>query len=292
MAIANGTPAASGAESRVEVDVLAIAAEEREFAGLIRRAETKRRLAGWPMQCAWLAVTGCPEEDAPEHSRDREGTVASGTGRSLRSRFGAGAVNGLPVPVRSVRWVLVSDGPGAALAGRAAAEALSRCSVRCILSTGLCGALDESLEPGDMVHAVEVIDGQGLRWDALDPHAGTAPVRLLSAGRVAVSVAEKRSLAAATGAAVVEMEAAAVAVEAAREGLPFYCLRVVSDGPKEELPMDFNRYRDSNGRFSRMRIAAACAVRPWAVPALLRFDRQCQSSAEILGDCLVHARFA
>ncbi len=282
---------AQGAEVRVEADVLAVAAEEREFAGLFERAETKRRLAGWPMECAWLAVTRCPG-DALERSRDREGAVVPETGRSLRSRFGAGGVSGLPVMGRPVRWLLVSDGPGAALAGRAAAQALSRCSVRCILSTGLCGALEESLKLGDTVHAVEVIDSQGRRWDTLDPNAGTKPVRLLSAGRVAVSVAEKRSLAAATGAAVVEMEAAGVAAEAALNGLPFYCLRVVSDGPKEELPMDFNRYRDTNGRFSRMRIAAACALRPWAVPALLRFDRQCRSSAGILGDCLVHARFA
>lgn len=236
--------------ARVEADVLAVAAEEREFAGLFGRAETRRRLIGWPVQCAWLAVAG------------------------------------------TVRWLLVSDGPGAVLAGRAAAEALSRCSVRCILSTGLCGALDPCLEPGDSVHAVEVIDGQGARWESLDPGAGTRPVRLLSTGRVAVTVAEKRGLAHVSGAAVVEMEAAAVATQAAHNGLPFYCLRVVSDGPKEELPMDFNRYRDSKGRFSRVRIAAACALRPWAIPALLRFDRQCRRSAEILGECLVHARFA
>jgi adenosylhomocysteine nucleosidase len=88
------------------------------------------------------------------------------------------------------------------------------------------------------------------------------------------------------------MEAAGVAAEAARRGQPFYCVRVVSDGPEEELPMDFNLYRDSAGRFSRPRIAAACALRPWVVPALLRFERRCRWSAGILGDCLVHARFA
>lgn len=241
---------AIASSARIEADVLAVAAEEREFAGLFGRAESKRRLIGWPVQCAWLAVVG------------------------------------------TLRWLLVSDGPGALLAGRATSEALSRCSVRCILSTGLCGALDARLEPGDTVHAAEVIDGQGARWEPRDPRAGTKPVRLLSTGRVAVTVVEKRGLAAASGAAVVEMEAAAVAAQAARSGLPFYCLRVVSDGLKEELPMDFNRYRDGKGRFSRVRIAAACALRPWAIPALLRFDRQCRCSAEILGECLVHARFA
>jgi adenosylhomocysteine nucleosidase len=233
-----------------KADVLAVAAEEREFAGLLGRAGVKRRLNGWNVQAAWWIEAG------------------------------------------GLRWVAVSNGPGGVLAGRAATAALSRCEVGCIVSTGLCGALDELLTPGSAVHAVEVLDGAGRRWNALDPRAGTRPVRLLSLERVAVSAAEKRSLAAATGAAVVEMEAAAVAAEAERRGLPFYCLRTVSDGLREELPMDFNRYRDSEGRFSRLRIAAACAVRPWVVPALLRFDRQCRASAEVLGDCLVHARFA
>jgi nucleoside phosphorylase len=188
--------------------------------------------------------------------------------------------------------LLVADGPGAAHAGRAAAEALSRSTVHCILSTGLCGALDERLKPGELVHAVEVIDGRGERWQPLVPHAGTKPAMLLSIGRVAVTASEKRSLAAATGAGAVDMEAAGVAAEAARQGQPFYCVRVVSDGAKEELPMDFNLYRDLEGRFSRSRIAAACALRPWVVPALLRFERRCRWSAGILGDCLVHARFA
>lgn len=234
----------------MEADVLAVAAEAREFAGLLGRAESKRRLVGWPAECAWWAVAG------------------------------------------SLRWLLVANGPGAALAGRAAAEALSRASVRCILSTGFCGALDASLEHGQLVHASEVVDDHGTRWQPMAPDAGTKPVRLLSASRVAVTQREKRSLAAATGAGVVEMEAAGVAAQAAHHGWPFYCLRVVSDGLEEELPMDFNLYRDSEGRFSRIRIAAACALRPWAVPALLRFEQRCRWSAGILGECLVHARFA
>jgi len=236
--------------ARVEADVLAIAAEEREFAGLLGQTNEKRRLSDWPVECAWLAVVG------------------------------------------SVRWLLVADGPGASLAAGATVEALARCSVRCILSTGLCGALDTRLAPGELVHAAEVVDGGGTRWQASAPDAGTKAVRLLSLSRVAVTAGEKRSLAAATSAAVVEMEAAGVAAEAARHGWPFYCVRVVSDGLEEELPMDFNLYRDSLGRFSRVRIAAACALRPWVVPALLRFEQRCRWSAKILGDCLVHARFA
>jgi hypothetical protein len=55
--------------------------------------------------------------------------------------------------------------------------------------------------------------------------------------------------------------------------------------------MDFNRYRDGEGRFSRVRIGAACALRPWLAPGLLRFDRQCRRSIDRLGEYLVDARF-
>ena len=153
---------ATAEEVRVEADVLAVAAEAGEFAGLLGKVDRKRRLSGWPVDCAWWAAAAGP-----------------------------------------VRWLLVADGPGAVLAGRAAAEALSRASVRCVLSTGLCGALDESLRPGELVHAGEVIDGRGRHWTALDPDAQTRQVRLLSVGRVAVTAGEKRSLAAATGAEAV-----------------------------------------------------------------------------------------
>ena len=42
----------------VEADVLAIAAEEREFAGLLAQANEKRRLIGWPVECAWWVMAG------------------------------------------------------------------------------------------------------------------------------------------------------------------------------------------------------------------------------------------
>lgn len=237
------------ATAELAVDVVAVAAEAREFAGLRRRAGAVTALAGWKVGQAWLAEVG------------------------------------------AARWLLAANGPGR-LAGLAAAEALAIAHAGCVVSMGLCGALDKALEPGAVVQAREVIDGQGGRWAVGVVQGGGPVVRALSVDRVAVSAGEKRRLGAESGAAIIEMEAAEVAARAAESGVPFYCLKAVSDGADEELPMDFNRFRDSEGRFSRLRIGAACALRPWLAPALLRFDRQCCRSSERLGECLVHARFA
>jgi hypothetical protein len=81
------------------------------------------------------------------------------------------------------------------------------------------------------------------------------------------------------------MESAAVAAKAREWGVPFRCIKVVSDIAQEDMPLDFNRYRDSAGRFSRSRIALAAMRHPFtAIPKLLRLDRNCRHAAEKLGE--------
>ncbi|MGD0578071.1 MAG: hypothetical protein ABSC08_03995 [Bryobacteraceae bacterium] len=236
------------ATAELAVDVVAVAAEAGEFAGLRRRAGNVTALAGWWTRQAWLAEVG------------------------------------------GARWLLAAHGPGR-LAGKAAAEALEKTGARRVVSVGLCGALDPGLAPGMVVQAHEVIGGPGGPWECGAVQGALPAVRVLSIDRVAVGAAEKRRLGAESGAGIVEMEAAAVAQRAAEAGARFYCVKAVGDGADEELPMDFNRYRDDEGRFSRGRIALACALRPWLAPGLLRFDRQCRQAIERLGECLAEARF-
>ncbi len=226
--------------------VAAIAAEPLEFRGLLRHASVVRRLA-WPL--AWT----------------REAHIG---GR---------------------RWILAAHGPGPRLARLAAEIALDRCHGRAItLSTGFCGALDPSLQLGDIFVAREVIAAAaGSRFTAQAPAAPDAFRQgvLWSQDHVAVGADEKRALRS-RGADAVDMEAAAVAGEAARRGVPFYCVRAVSDTASESLPLDFNRLRDSEGRFSKSRITSAVVVHPSSLIPLLRFGAACRRAAARLGDFL------
>ncbi len=226
--------------------VAAIAAEPVEFRGLLRHAVVVRRLA-WPL--AWI----------------REAQIG---GR---------------------RWILAAHGPGPRLARHAAGMALDRCHGRAIvLSTGFCGALDPSLRIGDIFAAREIVDvGGGSRFPAQAPSSpdGFRQGVLWSQDRVAVSAEEKRALRS-RGADAVDMEAAAVAAEAARCGAPFFCVRAVSDTAAEPLPLDFNRLRDSAGRFSKWRITTVVVVHPSSLIALLRFGASCRRAAARLGDFL------
>ena len=217
---------------------LMVAAEPREFDGILKRARGAEPL-DWP-----------------------------------------GAAYARQVPANGVRWLLVANGPGPRLVSRALEYFQN---VDGVVSAGFCGALDPALRIGDIVVSGEV------------PRSAPSPFvegELLSMDRVAVTAAEKRELRRNTGAVAVEMESAAVARKAREWNVPFRSVRVVSDTALDDLPLDFNLYRDASGRFSRWRIAAAALRRPLtAVPGLVRLDRNCRQAAESLGEFLAHCEF-
>ena len=180
---------------------------------------------------------------------------------------------------KNSRWLLIANGPGPRLVERALNE-MRKQEVDRILSVGFCGALDPALQIGDIVVSGEVPKGLQASFVQGD---------VVSVDRVAFTAREKCDLRAATGAAVVEMESAAVAQKAREWDVPFGCVRVVSDVAGEDLPLDFNRYRDADGRFERTRIALAALGRPFTVlPKLVRLDRNCRRAAERLGEFLAN----
>jgi nucleoside phosphorylase len=205
--------------------LLVVAAEAREFAGLLKRVPSKE-------------VRGMDAAFARE------------------------------VELNGRRAILLANGPGP----RAVNEMLfdvAKEEVSEVVSTGFCGALDPELKVGDIVE-------NGI-W---------------SEDRVAVSAEEKRKLRERTGSRVVEMEYAAVAAKAAEWGVPCRAIRVVSDTAQEDLPLDFNRYRDDDGRFQLARIAVAGLMRPFsALPELMRLDRQSRIASEKLGEFLANCKF-
>jgi nucleoside phosphorylase len=178
-----------------------------------------------------------------------------------------------------VRWWLIANGPGPRLVKEALEQ---RRQVNGFISTGFCGALDPALSIGDIV-----VTGE-------PPATGRPFVSgtIHSSDRVAVTAKEKEELRKASGAVAVEMELAAVAQKAAEWGVPLRCVRVVSDLAKEDLPLDFNRFRDSAGRFALGRIGLHAVIHPFTVlPALLRLNKNCRNAGKQLGVFFVDCRF-
>jgi adenosylhomocysteine nucleosidase len=183
------------------------------------------------------------------------------------------------VIANGARWWLVANGPGEELVKQALKN---RKAVTGIISIGFCGALDPALKIGDIV-----ISGER----PITKHPFVAGV-LYTSTRVAVTAKEKSALRQSTGAIAVDMEAATVERIAHEWGVPFRCVRVVSDTASEDMPLDFNQYRNAAGRFDLQRIILRAISSPFTViPALLRLNENCRNASRKLGEFFADCRF-
>lgn len=156
--------------------------------------------------------------------------------------------------------VLAAHGAGRANAAQVVQKACERFRVAGVVSAGLCGGLDPALERGRVVVADRVLSVQPpAEFLAQGPR--NVPATAATVGPVVtvdrvVQTAEEKTRLRATGAVAVEMEAAGVAAEAERRKLPFFCVRVVSDGGEQSFGIDYNRALRPDGRFSAAKILA------------------------------------
>ncbi len=183
----------------------------------------------------------------------------------------------------------IANGAGA---DRAFAAVLVAPKPSAVCNTGFCGALDESLRVGDIVVANQVRD-ETREYETLVPGTTKAfrPGAVVSIPRIAQTAAEKRNLRA-TGASIVEMEAAGAARAAEDLGLPFYCIRAVSDLAGEDFENDFNAALTPDGRFSTLRLIAGALESPRKrFGELLRLQRRTAVASKNLGDFLVDCTF-
>ena len=188
--------------------------------------------------------------------------------------------------------LMTAAGVGSGWAARAVDTALEGFSADAVISTGFCGALDAALDTGDVVVGTQVDAGER-RFPALAPqtsrkhHTGV----VVSIDHVAQTAAEKARLRAA-GAIAVEMEAGGVAERAASRGLPFYCIKVVTDLASEDMANDFNSALRPDGHFDTMIILRRSLRHPLVrIPELLRLRKRCVRAAQSLGDFIANCRF-
>ncbi len=196
----------------------------------------------------------------------------------------------LPLPVhwsRTGQWKgrevhAVANGAGA---DRAFAAVLLAPKSSAVCNIGFCGALDETLRIGDVFVATEVRDGSHC-WPTTLPDAPDAPEgAVASIDHVAQTAAEKSNLRA-SGASIVEMEAAGVARASEDLGLPFYCIRAVSDLAGEDFATDFNAALGPDGRFGTVALVKQCHI-----GELLRLKKRTDLASKKLGDFLAATTF-
>jgi adenosylhomocysteine nucleosidase len=195
------------------------------------------------------------------------------------------------------RIVLVADGAGPKLATRATEIAfraftvtgLTSSVIQAVITVGFCGALDPQLAVNNIVVGTEVLQrGEYQRFQCQtvsSPHPYASGV-ILSQDRIANDTLEKRELSA-LGTIAVEMEAAGVAAYAQRTGVPFACIKVVSDRVDESFPFDLNQMRTNEGRIARGKIGTYVLGHPTLLPKLWELKQRSKDAAGALGEFLV-----
>jgi adenosylhomocysteine nucleosidase len=179
-------------------------------------------------------------------------------------------------------WIAACAGAGVDAAIKALAEAEQFGPLDQVISTGWAGALSAEFLPGQAYDVSAVIDA---RTGERQLTAGPGQCSLVTSSKVA-DEQEKRRLAAAYGAGLVDMEASGVARVAAIRGIPFYCIKGVSDGFADKLP-DFNRFILPNGQFQLARFVLFAVLRPWHWPALMRMGENSKRASQSIAESLL-----
>lgn len=195
-------------------------------------------------------------------------------GWERRDRVFVGAVGG-------IQAVAACCGMGSEAAANACELALNTAPLDALISVGWAGSLSCGLRPPHAVAVREVIDARSGERFSTENGEGQ---RLITLDHVA-SAEEKRRLAEAWQATLVDMEAAAVARLARARGLGFFCYKAVSDGPNDRLP-DFNRFTGAKGQLRVPALALYAILHPQYWAALQRLGRNSRLAAEQLAQIL------
>ena len=158
-----------------------------------------------------------------------------------------------------------------------------------IVFAGFAGALTDTLHVGDIVLADEVVDEHGHSWRTTWPSElegdWTPPLhrgRLLTVDKMAAMPDDKRRLGDQHRAIAVEMESAIFAARCTQAGVPFACVRAISDEMATALSPTLESLL-AGGNASPWRVLLALARRPGMLPELLRLARDTKRASQQLG---------
>jgi adenosylhomocysteine nucleosidase len=183
----------------------------------------------------------------------------------------------------------VSAGGDADATRRGIAALIARGADR-LVSFGIAGALDPSLQPGDLIigSAVRTQDGErqpvDQKWlvqlSAQLPGARVADV-VGSAG-IAATATQKAMLHRDTGAACVDQESHWVADSAHANQIPFIVVRAIADRAGDNLPAAVLIGLDSSGNPRTGAVIRALLRNPTQLPGLIRVAFQTRTALNSL----------
>jgi adenosylhomocysteine nucleosidase len=179
--------------------------------------------------------------------------------------------------------VLCRTGIGVEKARERVARLLETEPIDTVLAIGFCGGLRDQHLSGDLLVANDVVTtiagDLGVFTSDADllsraPEEVDGPFvvrrgRIVTVDRILRTSAQKKDIVLATEADVVDMESIGVAQAARNAGVPVLFARAIVDDAEFDLPLDFSKLVDAEGRCRPIRMAGALMRRPWVVAGLL-----------------------
>lgn len=171
-------------------------------------------------------------------------------------------------------------GVGAERAERVADAAWQLTKPARVVITGFAGAANPAYQVGDLIEPAEIQTPSG---STFRPTAAVDPAgRLITTDHIVSSVAAKARLRQAHGADAVDMESAALAAWCERKGVPWSCVRAISDRADEALPAFVEKLTRPTGEPDVYAAFLYALTRPWTVPTLVRLGAGASHAAAAL----------
>jgi adenosylhomocysteine nucleosidase len=182
---------------------------------------------------------------------------------------------------------------------KSASELLVAKGANRLISWGCAAALSESLKPGDLILADELIDAGNVvmatsaDWLAYAKNS-LAKFVVIQSGRLAESTSivssskEKKQLHAITGAIALDMESVAVARVAKQHTLPFLTIRVIADPVNMNLPRAINYSLNDQGEMVLRKLLLFLFLHPAELPGLIKLGLHFNAAKKTLKSIAVH----
>ena len=189
-------------------------------------------------------------------------------------------------------------------ASEAARELIEKSAPRLLISFGIAGAVEADLKIGDVVVPEAYCT---LEHGVPGPLLALRPWPEIAL-KAAALTAHNRGACLVSGTAVttggvkvledqlcdlvhpiLEMETAGIAPVAAENGIPFLCMRAISDGPGAPIPFDLGEIMDEDANIRTGRILMEIARHPRIVFQLRGLVRNSWMAADMVAKTLVDA---
>jgi len=157
-----------------------------------------------------------------------------------------------------------------------------------LISAGFAGALNDQLQPGDLLLAKNF----STLWSAENRSSlSSLPIHiadLLTVPALINSGEDRNKLALTSGAVAVDMETEFIARACAAHRIPVLSLRVISDTPKELFPAPTDVLFDIERQQTQMlKLATYFFAHPHRVPRLVQFARRIARARKVLATTLM-----